>query len=140
MLNPRSFSEIFEEIQSDHQSETVDSQASVKMNAGWETSLEPSHLAFLMGRISQVTPSQKAKHQAYPARPRPAHLFSVEEILAYENLRAHSPILNNNFNLRELRSAYRHSVLKTHPDQGGTAESFQAVKKSYQILLAFVNK
>ena len=139
MLNPRSFSEIFEEIHSENQTKTSDNSASEKITAGWESLLEPSHLAFLMGRIAKAPSAQKATAKAYPARPRPAHLLNTEQLSAYETLRIHAPILNDNFNLRELRSAYRLSVLKTHPDQGGTAESFQAVKKSYQILLAFVN-
>ena len=136
MLNDRSFSDIFNEISSEIPAKANEE----KITAGWETMLEPSHLAFLMGRISKTTTVPKSSKAAYPIRPRPDHLLTIEEISALETLRAQAPMLSNNFNLRELRTAYRTSVLKTHPDQGGTAESFQAVKKSYQILLAFVNK
>ncbi len=140
MLNHRSFSEILDEVHSENKISRDETLATEKINAGWETMLEPSHLAFLMGRISKVSTTPKVATNAYPARPRPAHTLNEEQFLALETLRQNAPLLNNNFNLRELRSAYRRSVLKAHPDQGGTAETFQAVKKSYQILLAFVNK
>lgn len=140
MLNPRSFLEILSEVHSGNQTSTTENTATQKINAGWETLIEPSNLAFLMGRISPVRHVVKASRTAYPRKPRPSHILGEVETFAFENLRSNSPLLNDNFNLHELRSAYRRAVLKTHPDQGGTAESFQAVKKSYQILLAFVTK
>ncbi len=59
---------------------------------------------------------------------------------AFHVLVVHARALRDNFNLPELKSAYRTAVLKTHPDQGGSSETFQDVKKSYQILLGLVKK
>ncbi len=139
MLNQRSFSEIFNEIHSEESMSSTVLDSSLSFNAGWESLQEPSHLAFLLGQCSVATPTPPPTKRAYPARRRPSHVFSPEVGAAYETLFLHAPLLRDNFNLPELRSAYRVAVLKTHPDQGGTTESFQAVKNSYHILWSFVN-
>ncbi|MBC7741994.1 MAG: hypothetical protein H7061_07350 [Bdellovibrionaceae bacterium] len=139
MLNPRSFSEIFNEIHSEESMTSTISDSAKSFTAGWETLLEPSNLAFLMGQVQVLTPNLPRTSKAYPPRPRPAHVFTPEQSGALDTLASFAPNLQNNFNLRDLRTAYRAAVLKTHPDQGGTAESFQSVKKSYHILWAFVN-
>jgi hypothetical protein len=139
MLNQRSFSEVLHEIHSEESISSTVSESAQMINAGWESLQEPSHLAFLMGQLSMHTPTPPLTHKAYPPRKRPSHLFNIEQQSAFITLAKQAPALVDNFNLRELRSAYRFAVLKTHPDQGGTAESFQAVKKSYHILWAFVN-
>lgn len=138
MLNQRSFSEIFKEINSENQSSTATSDSVEKITAGWESFLEPSHIAFLMGRISPLKVANSRSASAYPAPKRPDHLLNNEQKMAFEALFSVTNQLKPNFNLRELRSAYRAAVLKTHPDQGGTTETFQLTKNSYQILFAFV--
>jgi hypothetical protein len=138
MLNQRSFSELFEELHSEKEPQETNSTSAEKISAGWESLLEPSHLAFLMGQISRMAPPSPHSQRAYPARIRPDHLLNDEQKLAFESLQSYAPHLKLNFNTRDLRSAYRSGVLKTHPDQGGTAETFQAVKNSYHILFAFV--
>ncbi len=138
MLNQRSFSEIFNEIHSENQPSTTNSDSVEKITAGWESLLEPSNLAFLMGRITPLTAPSPRSARAYPAPKRPDHLLNDEQKTAFEALSSVSNQLKLNFNLRELRSAYRAAVLKTHPDQGGTAETFQLIKNSYHILFAFV--
>lgn len=38
------------------------------------------------------------------------------------------------FTKQELKSAYRKKALETHPDSGGTAETFREVHTAYQVL------
>lgn len=38
--------------------------------------------------------------------------------------------------LLEIKRAFRHKALHTHPDQGGDAESFRAVHRAYEKLVA----
>ena len=78
--------------------------------------------------------------RGYPVRPRPTHLLNEVQTAALRLLQAYSPLLKDNFNFSELKAAHRAAVLKTHPDQGGTSESFQEARKSYQMLLALVKK
>ncbi|MBY0554762.1 hypothetical protein K2P97_09550 [bacterium] len=139
--NPHSFSDILEDLLVEQQVPTSD------FSAGWESHLEPFGLAQLMGEVHVTTYNKtvvtkaypRPKHATRPIRPqRPSHTMNEAQTAAYQLLKAHCNKLQDNFNSHELKSAYRLSVLKTHPDQGGTSEIFQDVKKSYQILAALV--
>lgn len=134
MPNPRSFSEIFEEIH--QQSQAPEDNCS--LNAGWETSLDPAGLSQLIVELAPVYFSRTHIYR-YPKAPRPSRQFSTDEQNAFESLNAYLDIpLVSGFYAAELKSAYRQAVLKSHPDQGGTTESFQLVRKSYEILVRFV--
>ena len=74
--------------------------------------------------------------QAAPARA--SHNLNSEQLTAYDFLKQFAAQLPDNFDLTQLKTAYRRSALKAHPDHGGTSETFQNVKKSYQILTALV--
>jgi hypothetical protein len=145
MLNTRSFSEIFEEVQG------AESTAGKDFSSGWESHLDPHGMAQIIAELSIKTYVSGRARSAYPfkkkdlnttkpmSRPRPeapAHVMTSEQNVAFIQLASLATQLQNNFNRVELKSAYRQAVLKTHPDQGGNSESFQGVKKSYHILLA----
>lgn len=146
MLNTKttqhSFSDILEEMIVEQQPTTSD------FSAGWESHLDPFGLAQLMGEVHVTTNNKPVVNKAYPRakvaartpiRPqRPSHAMNEAQMAAYQQLKAHCPKLQDNFSTHELKSAYRLAVLKTHPDQGGTSDIFQDVKKSYQILAALV--
>lgn len=134
MLNPRTFSEIFEEIHEQTQLKD-DGQ---NLNAGWETSLDPAGLSQLLGSLAPHRYSRTHIYR-YPRAPRASRNFTPEQTVAFEQLNAYleTPLISG-FYATELKSAYRQALLKTHPDQGGTAESFQQVRKSYEILAHFV--
>lgn len=138
MPNPRSFSEIFEEIHEQNQSQSGSYSGARMFTSGWETSLDPAGLSQLMGTLAPQYYSRTHIYR-YPRAPRPMRLFNEAEQSAFENLNAYlkTPLVSG-FYSSELKSAYRHALLKTHPDQGGTAESFQQVRKSYEILVHFV--
>lgn len=136
MLTERSFSEILADLQEPAQD----------FSSGWESHLDPFGMAQLIAEVNIAPLSRGSFHKKYPkppaqkAAPRKSHAFNEQQFQAFQQLTAHSPTLQNNFNLHELKSAYRGAVLKTHPDQGGNSETFQEVKKSYQILLGLVKK
>jgi phosphoglucomutase len=73
-----------------------------------------------------------------PSSQRPPHSMSDEQLKAYSLIKQFVAQLPDNFDLTQLKTAYRRSVLQAHPDHGGTSETFQNVKKSYQILTALV--
>jgi hypothetical protein len=131
MLKARSFSEIFEEITDSTPDET-------SWSAGWESALEPAGLSQLIGLLEPMKYSRTHIYR-YPRAPRFAHALTAEQQQAFENLNTYQiKPLHPGFYASELKSAYRQALLKTHPDQGGTTETFQQVRKSYQILEAFV--
>lgn len=156
MLNTRTFADILASTTSE--SATSESLSDTDFSSGWESHLDPfglGHIIQLMtdSRIPHpyISP-QKAYQSKRPApttfaqpsqkassRPqRPSHQLNTAQRAAFNTLKTYSPYINDNYNLHELKSSYRTSVLKTHPDHGGNSESFQEVKKSYQILLALV--
>lgn len=136
MLTERSFSEILSDLQ----------EPAPVFSSGWESHLDPFGMAQLIAEVNIAPLSKGSIHKKYPkppapkAVPRKSHLLNEEQFQALQVLCGLSPLLRNNFNLHELKSAYRAAVLKTHPDQGGNSETFQDVKKSYQILLGLVKK
>lgn len=132
MPNPRSFFEILEEIH--------DQSLSHSLSSGWESLIEPAGLSQLMGTLSRKYHSRTHIYR-YPKAPRLSHQLNAEEQIAFQIINAYLPTpLHSGFYGTELKSAYRQALLKTHPDQGGTAESFQQVRKSYEILVRFVTK
>ncbi len=108
--------------------------------AGWESSLEPAWLSQLVGTVSPIK-FQTPYIYRYGRTVRKAHVLDADQAQAFAALSLYqSTPLHPGFSRLELKSAYRAALLKTHPDQGGTAESFQQVRKSYEILVGFVTK
>ena len=137
MLTERSFSEILAELK----------EPTPAFSSGWESHLDPFGMAQLIAEVN-IAPLYKGSiHKKYPKPPAPkakpiplrkSHILSEAQLQAFQVLKSYTQALRDNFNLHELKSAYRTAVLKTHPDQGGNSETFQDVKKSYQILLGLV--
>lgn len=136
MLNPRSFADILTDL-------SAPDESAGRFHAGWESTQEPFGLAQLIGTLDLRPRSPARAAAAYPAKPRPTppprapHTFSEPQEAAWSLLNRYT-LLTDNFGPTELKSAYRRAVLATHPDRGGSGESFQAVRKSYQILAALV--
>lgn len=106
--------------------------------AEWETILEPAGMSYLIGRTSVYKTTSVSKYKSNFQRP--AFQFSNEQLEAFNILTSWAAELKNNFTLKQLKSAYRQALLKTHPDQGGNSENFWDVKKSYEVLLTLVTK
>ncbi len=101
--------------------------------------LDPAHLAFLLGQVPrQKGAKPRFTYPAAPPRPRVNHVLSEIQTEAYLFLQAYAPKLDLAFTAGELKKAYRHAVLQAHPDRGGTALEFMAVKRHYQILQIFM--
>lgn len=132
MLKHRSFAEILEG--------KANKNPTVDLSAGWESQLDPSGLAHLLGELDHYNFTARSQYMRYPKTVRAPHIMCEAQQSAYTVLNTYKQSFKNNFNLTDLKSAYRTAVLKAHPDQGGSAESFQVVKKSYEILLGLVNK
>lgn len=130
------FAEILENLSNPKGAEHSHTQSLIDFSAGWESSLDPLGLAQIIG----FTPVFKTGYKKYanPIRPRIPHIMTVEQNLAFENLSIWSKSLTNAFTSFELKSCYRQVLLKTHPDQGGSTESFLQAKKSYEILSSLV--
>ena len=152
MLNPRSFADILSDLNDTADTAFTASGTANDYRSGWESSMEPFGIAQLMAELQTVTGTQPGHtfgtraRKAYPHTvrpvtpppPRPPHTLNPEQAVAFTQLAQWAPQLAGNFDFRELKSAYRTAVLATHPDRGGTGESFQQVRKSYHILTALV--
>lgn len=141
MLNSETFSEILSEVLNAHNQHN---QPSSNYNSGWESTLDPFGLSQILVQTPTYTINVKYAKSRYAHlntkvhTPKAPHLFNAEQALAFASLHSLSPELTPSFNQKQLKSAYRKAVLKTHPDRGGTSESFQDVKKNYLILEALV--
>ncbi len=136
MLTERSFSEILTNLK----------DPTPDFSSGWESHLDPFGMAQLIAEVKIAPLCTASIHKKYPKPStsmsihKKSHLLNEVQQHAFHSLAFHARSLRDNFNLHELKSAYRTAVLKTHPDQGGNSETFQDVKKSYQILLGLVKK
>ena len=122
------------------------------LSAGWESTLDPFGFTQIMAQTS-LYPGQfrGVANKAYGLKRRKttvtteklqalraSHIFNSIQQSAFMALQMWAPLLLDNFSQAELKRAYRIAVLKTHPDHGGSSESFQEVKNNYQILEALV--
>jgi len=140
MLNTETFSEVLEAMLEQSTSENALSSS--------QGHYEGVQDAFAFTTILVNTPRYQSPRKpqgthAYHIKiktptPRKAHSFTPEQAQAFENLKKWNQLFTESFTRQELKRAFRIAVLKAHPDQGGSSESFQEVKKSYQILEGLV--
>jgi len=95
-----------------------------------------THLVGNLGTRRFETPQKgQAYHRLRPApRPRPNHSLSESQTLAFTFFAQQGSPLAANFSSADLKLAFRRLALKLHPDQGGTAASFQKLMQSRSIL------
>lgn len=134
------FAEILEKLNQSEDAISTFADHSAKITAGWESSLDPQGLAQIIGFVPVFKTGHKKYKPAAPPVPcvRIPHIMNLAQTLAFENLSLLAPQLSAGFTRIELKSSYRIALLKTHPDQGGSSESFFQVKKSYEILCSLV--
>jgi hypothetical protein len=134
-----SFQEILEEKM---QQSSAFSRASSRENLStspFET--DPVHLAFLLGSVDRFSFTSCRAQKSYPRprpKPRPAHVMTAPQQESFEYLKSFDGTLNDNFNSRELKTAFRVGALRTHPDQGGGAFEFMKLKAHYESLLSLL--
>lgn len=122
-------------------------QPSLSFEAGWESTLDPHGLAQIMAQTNIYNVRHSTLPRGYARKPgvkaapvaRPEHMMNAEQSEAFSRLLMWSSgTLPASFTARQLKSAYRAAMLKTHPDQGGSSESFHEAKNCYHILFALV--
>lgn len=108
----------------------------------WESQTDPAFLAQVIASTPVFNFVKISKTSYFKNPPiRPIHQMNESQESAFQILSLYPfQKLTKAFNLHELKSAYRAALLKTHPDQGGTAESFYEIRKSYEILKSLVTK
>lgn len=99
----------------------------------------PDLLSQLLTSVNPVhftTPSRAHKypHKVVKPQPRPSHQFNPQQALSYQFFVKNGGRLADNFNRKELESAFRALALKLHPDQGGTAETFRKLLDARKVL------
>jgi hypothetical protein len=104
-----------------------------------QTEIQSELWTHLVGQLDTRRFEAPVKGQAYhrqrPApRPRPAHQLNAEQTEAMEFFAASGQALAANFNSADLKKAFRQMALKLHPDQGGTAITFQRLLKARRSL------
>lgn len=95
------------------------------------TSLNPVHFYIPTGM-------KKYPHKTVKPKPRPAHSLNPQQAHNFQFMLKCGAHLPDNFNKRELETAFRALALKLHPDQGGSTEKFLHLleaRKSLQSLL-----
>ncbi|MBX2993707.1 MAG: J domain-containing protein [Bdellovibrionaceae bacterium] len=99
----------------------------------------PLGFAWILGQgpALKVQPRpETTAHKAYGVKVRPPtpHKLSAEQTRAFDLFTAWNTGLDPAFRAGDLRRAWRKAALATHPDHGGTAESFRQAQGAYQVL------
>jgi hypothetical protein len=114
--------------------------------AGWSSDIDPMHLSYLLGSldietIPTVNPLKNPYLKYKKIIQRPNHILTSLQKKALELINSQltsNDSLPENFNLQQLKRSYKKAALKSHPDCGGSHESFLALKSDYEMLLAFL--
>jgi hypothetical protein len=95
-----------------------------------------THLVGHLGTRRFEAPQKgQAYHRLRPApRPRPHHSLNESQTQAFAFFAHQGAPLAANFSSADLKLAFRRLALKLHPDQGGTAASFQKLMQARSIL------
>lgn len=124
----------------------IPTDSTVNYSAGWSSDIDPMHLSYLLGSLDiETVPAVSALKNPYlkykKIIQRPNHVLTSLQQKAFElinSLLSQADSLPGNFNLQQLKRSYKKAALKTHPDCGGSHESFLALKSDYEMLLAFL--
>jgi len=102
---------------------------------------EPAHLAYLLGKINRLEfSSARGQYPTPKVRPqRKPHTFSSEQRQSYEFFKTWITSLPEGFTGTELKKAFRQAAMVLHPDHGGSAQQFLALKNHYEVLRSLVS-
>lgn len=102
---------------------------------------ETRGFAWILGHTPQMESLLKTGHSprgktAYgvKTRPRPPHKMTREQESAYCYFHSYIPDFTADFSRRELQKAFRLIAKKLHPDMGGNAQEFIALKAQLEVL------
>ncbi len=116
-------------------------------NIEWSSDIEPMHLSYLLGTLDiDSTPPVLGLKNPYLKYKKtiviPDHKLAHSEQSAFELINFYLPQpapLTKNFNMTQLKRAYKKAALRAHPDCGGTHERFLQLKSGCELLVAFLN-
>lgn len=118
-------------------------EAEISEESPLGTGVEPQCLDQLLGQLGPIrfkpTPKLTHKPGLYNLRPkkiiRPPHKLTPIQKNALAFFQAHGADLADNFNLKELKQAFRKLASQLHPDRSkGPAEPFIELKKAFDYL------
>ncbi len=116
-------------------------------NIEWSSDIDPMNLSYLLGNleIDSISPVLGLKNPYLKYKKTiviPDHKLAHSEQSAFEliNFYLSQPSqLIKNFNMTQLKRAYKKAALRAHPDCGGTHERFLQLKSGCELLVAFLN-
>lgn len=137
-----SFQANFKQILDDKLKETTASPRPISATFHSEGPLDPSHLAYLMGHVNRLNNTRICgKYPMSKVRPqRKPHDLTTLQRQAFEFLKTRIADLSEAFTERELKKAFRLAAMILHPDQGGNARDFLALKENLAILMDVLKK
>ena len=99
----------------------------------------PLGFAWILGQgptLKVQSSPARTGHKAYGVKMRPPtpHKLSAAQARAFELFSLWKTGLEPAFRAGDLRRAWRKAALATHPDHGGTAETFRQAQEAYQVL------
>ena len=126
-----------------HISESPSITLHVASEATESSSKDYEHLSWLLGEIPQTTRTTDFAQTGYrplmrPRPRRPDHVLNESQMSAFARLKALAVHLDMNFTRAELKGAFRKAALKTHPDQGGSAQAFRQVQEDFCTLQSLI--
>lgn len=141
-MNTRSFQQILEEKLNSQQVKMTKTEPSSMANSfcvspKGRATLDPAHLAFLLGTIPRAYCSGQPSgaHQKYARPPRKPHLLNEMQREAFHYFEAQQTSLPADFSCAQLKNAYRSLAHRFHPDKkGGSQASFLILKFHYDCL------
>jgi hypothetical protein len=106
-----------------------------------EKSLDPSHLAYLIGNIGRLSTLHRGGYPPPKIRPaRKPHNLSDLQRHSYEFLKKWVHDFSDAFTESELKKAFRQAAIVLHPDQGGNTVLFIELKGHLESLRVVFNK
>ncbi len=106
-----------------------------------EKSLDPSHLAYLIGNIGRLSNLHRGGYPPPKIRPvRKAHNLSELQRQSYDFFRKWVHGFSDAFTEPELKKAFRQAAIVLHPDQGGNTVLFIELKGHLEILKVLFDK
>lgn len=142
------FAEILEkkirrEVENEYSSREKRESSSEKVSLSSEFPSEfdelPLGFAWILGQgpTLKVQPQQeRTGHKAYGVKVRPPtpHTLTDSQKCAFDLFSQLGTEISPAFRAGDLRRAWRKAALATHPDHGGSAESFRQAQKAHQVL------
>jgi hypothetical protein len=106
-----------------------------------EKSLDPSHLAYLIGNVGRLSTLHRGGYPPPKIRPlRKPHNLSDLQRQSYDFFKKWVHDFSDAFTESELKKAFRQAAIVLHPDQGGNTVLFIELKGHLETLKVLFDK